>query len=350
LFGPGELRALHVADPGSLKLILSVLNGAGAGARHRLALCRALDSLRAITCEVFWASDAATALIDRYAATIKQLDCVTDWEYGVTDRALARCCHLEFLARAWIFNPRAWLGLSQLHTLCGVSFAHVRIAAITAALPRLRTLHARNDREGHCFAVAGFYGDLLPRLQSFHFYGWWPVDDERDVSPPPPLPQLQEMDWKRVWQSTTLPHGFMGAQPVSLYADLPAIAEWLTTVEVTRPGSAVHGLLARVRDLRIAGAPDLTRLLRAAPQLRRLTLILDRDEEDPLWLTAADPVVDLAFAGLVHRWLRHLIVVHNGPRPGEMAADCAVILKQRHFPRLRRLTINRHEYPVSVTE
>jgi hypothetical protein len=150
----------------------------------------------------------------------------------------------------------------------------------------------------------------------------------------------------------------MGAQPVSLHGALPVIAEWLTTVEATHCGSAMvrNRPLAQVRNLMLGvrklEAPDLARLLRAAPQLRRLTVdICFRIKEASLWLTAGAPITHPAFAGLVHARLRHLVVGCDHARPdGGAADDCAVLLQQHHFPRLRRLTLNEEEYPVSMTE
>jgi hypothetical protein len=67
-------------------------------------------------------------------------------------------------------------------------------------------------------------------------------------------------------------------------------------------------------------------------------------DDIPRWLT------DVAFAGLVHTQLRHLIVSCDDlPRLGGKASDCAFQLQQRHFPR-RRFTFNEEAYPVSKTE
>jgi hypothetical protein len=143
----------------------------------------------------------------------------------------------------------------------------------------------------------------------------------------------------------------MGAQPISLDTDLDMIIDWLTAVETAHPESAAHGPLARVRDLRTRTqtASHLARLLRAAPQLRRVTVEIFKQPEDvSFWLTAGEPITDPAFAGMVHHQLRHLIV-RNGPRPENVAADCAVVLRQRHFPRLRRVTVDEQDYPVSMT-
>jgi hypothetical protein len=225
----------------------------------------------------------------------------------------------------------------------------VSVAAIAAALPRLHTLHASNSRRNYDFAVAEFFDDLLPRLRSFHFEGWWPEDERTAVSSsppsPPPLPRLRDLKWmgrddNQEWGPIALPCGFMGAEPVSLHLCLP----W----------SATGGPFARVRDLWLGVAtlktPDLAWLLRAAPHLRRLTVkIFYRVRQDPFWLTATDPITDPAFVGLVHPWLRHLnLAVSCEHAPG--VADCAFLLQQRHFPRLRRLTLNKEEYPVSMPE
>jgi hypothetical protein len=244
-----------------------------------------------------------------------------------------------------------------------VSFIDVPVAAIAAALPRLHTLHAGNDSRGPEFAAATFFDDLLPRLQSFHFVGWWP-EDEGEPRSLVPLPLLQDLLWLRYdrslfWNPMPLPRGFMGALPKALHGCLPAIVEWLTTVEATRRGSAADGPLAQVRDLWInvqtLEPPELARVLRAAPQLRRLTLETKsqglRADNDPLWLIAGGPISDPACAGLVHTRLRHLVLrCENDPRPNDVTPDCAFLLQQSHFPRLRRLTFNEREYPVSVTE
>jgi hypothetical protein len=145
-----------------------------------------------------------------------------------------------------------------------------------------------------------------------------------------------------------LPRGFMGSRPVSLRS-LPAIAEWLTTVEAASPpGSAANGPLAQVRDLSIQvphlEAPDLVRLLRAAPQVRRLTINPER--------ASTKHIPEAVFAELVHLRLRHLIVERpRDPRfDTEPAVDCGILLRQRSLPRLRRLTVNGQEYPVSMTD
>jgi hypothetical protein len=358
LFSPGELQALHVADEGTLELVLSMLTQGGAPGTAAPAL-RALSVREMLTNKSRMDRDAATAIIERYAATLTEVDCVSIGEKA--DSALARCQRLESLSTAWVFTPTAWLGLSQLHTLRGVRLNDVPVAVIVAALPRLHTLHASNDIRGRSSAVAGFFDDLLPRLRSFHFEGWWP-EDAHDAPPQSlaPLPSLQDFHWldhdtgSMDTMHRALPRGFMGAHPVSLDVFGPAITEWLTTIESARPGWAASGPFTRVRELSITvwtlEAPDLARLLHSAPQLRRLTIdIFDLVEEAPLWLTAGEPIADPAFVGLVHTRLRHLVV--SCDQDGEFDdGAAAVVLQQRHFPRLRRLTLNGQEYPVSMTQ
>jgi hypothetical protein len=354
LFGPGELQVLHVADGDSLELVMSMLDEAGGDAPHGVALSRAMDPLRAIKCEGYRSSDATAALIERYAATITELRC------RVPDHALARCIHLESLTIFWAFTPSVWLGLSQLHTLRGVSFAIVPVAAIAAALPRLHTIHASGGRSGKDSAVYGFYDDLLPRLQSFHIERSWP-DDRWSEPSLKPLPLLRDLKWTAArdqdyWVETpvALPSEFYGAQPESLQATLPNVARWLAAVKAARPGSPAEGPLARVRDLWIADRKfaswRLARVLRAAPQLRRLTLEIrgyfeadEETEETEEDAGEADEEGPASSEEVVHPRLRHLVVVEH------CEVDCAVML-QRYFPRLRRLTVNDQDYPVSVAQ
>jgi hypothetical protein len=354
LVRPGELRVVHVASARTLELILTMLQAQedAAGAPGGLALSQALHSLRGLVCHTgIDGRDPATTLIERYAATLTHLDCMTDCDNEVASQAVARCHRLESLEFVLDFLPSAWLGLTQLHTLCGVYFTGVPVAVIAAALPRLHTLHASNTHR-HDFAVGEFFDDLLPRLQSFHFQGWWP-EEEADAAPRswPPLPRLHDLHWLRDDRSQDLrpmplPSGFMGARPVSLRGHPPVIVEWLTTVEAAwPPGPAAHGPLAEVRDLSIhishLEAPDLERLLRAAPQLRRLTLNCE---------ITGKQILEAAFADLrVHPRLRHVVIRNNrGRRSDEAPAeDCTLLLRQRYFPQLRRLTVDGQEYPVS---
>jgi hypothetical protein len=56
--------------------------------------------------------------------------------------------------------PAAWLGLSQLQTLRGVSLGDVPATTIASALPRLHTLHLRIPHAD--FPVAPFYHEGAP--------------------------------------------------------------------------------------------------------------------------------------------------------------------------------------------
>jgi hypothetical protein len=143
---------------------------------------RALASLRAIKAEY---ETLPVALIQHCAATLTELDC---YQMGdATDRILPRCTRLESLTLVnWRNCPlAAWLGLSQLHTLRGVSLTTIPAAVIAAALPRLHTLHVNNEHGE--FAVAAFYDELLPRLRSFGAqYGWPKTNEGTEVVHVPP--------------------------------------------------------------------------------------------------------------------------------------------------------------------
>jgi hypothetical protein len=92
------------------------------------------------------------------------------------------------------------------------------------------------------------------------------------------------------------------------------------------------------------GAPGLARPLRAAPQLLLLTV----DSE-----IGGKAISEAAFAELgVHPQLRHLVIeCPLSSRLDKLAAeDCAFQLRQRYFPRLRRLTVNKQGYSVSMTD
>jgi hypothetical protein len=108
-------------------------------------MSKALASLRVIKGENV---TLPVALIQQCAATLTELDWF-QMGYDATDSVLPRCTRLESLTLYdWIdCPPAAWLGLSQLHTLRGVSLAAVPAATIAAALPRLHTLHLNNDRD-----------------------------------------------------------------------------------------------------------------------------------------------------------------------------------------------------------
>jgi hypothetical protein len=233
-----------------------------------------------------------------------------------------------------------------------VSFSDVSVSAIAAALPRLHTLHADSGEGRDSAAVDGFYDDLLPRLQSFHFWGWWPKSD--CSAPSQPLPLLRDLKWygandRADWIDTpiALPNGFFGSQPESLQVTLPSIAAWLSAVE---SGTAAYGgPLIRVRDLWLGGhmrivlSSRFARLLRAAPQLRRLTVEVRTYERESVEEGEAEEAEDPALAEVVHTRLRELVVISDN-----WPTEWVVTLQQRYFPRARRLIFNDHDFPVTL--
>jgi hypothetical protein len=293
LFGPDELRKVEVADPGILDVLLTVIK------TRRMP---ALDSL----CAVAWSEagmgrcrgfQSLADFINRYATTLTALDCPLPLRFPAPDRdrALARCTQLESLSRANSFAPVAWLGLTQLHTLRGVDLHRVPAAAIAAALPRLHTFAFLLMTAIPGGNVNGLFEDLLPRLRVLEFHGRYPVA----MVEPRPLPCLQELVWGCGSSKDVVTRGFAGAQPVKLHVPSDAVADWLSGAEAD--AFCCCGPLALVRDLDLGNtsvAPaDLTRLLLAAPELRKLRV-------SPHLMLTAD---DSAFAGLIHRRLRHLI-------------------------------------------
>jgi hypothetical protein len=121
----------------------------------------------------------------------------------------------------------------------------------------------------------------------------------------------------------------MGAQPVMLHMPHATAADVLL--------AAPYRPLARVRDLWLAfggGDPlssDVARLLRAAPQLRKVNGGSLQGGLD--WLN------DPTFAGLVHPWLRSISVgLASNAEP--VPAYVAMQLRRLHFPRLQQLIVN----------
>jgi hypothetical protein len=149
----------------------------------------------------------------------------------------------------------------------------------------------------------------------------------------------------------------MGARLLKLDAHHAVIAEWLAIADDVegRAATARNGPLSRVRDLtagfeNLDEASYLTQLIRAAPQLRRLGVDVYADFPTTRCLTHPH-TPDPALAGLVHPRLRRIaITCEASPRPGSAAADCAATLRQRHFPQLRRLSLDGQEYAVSLAE
>jgi hypothetical protein len=292
----------------------------------------------------------AFGFIERHGAALTELDCKFWSQNDAADRALAWCARLESLTNAEYYNAKVWLGLTHLHTLCGVDLGVVSAAAIAAALPRLHTLSAFIPENSvspvpHT-AVAGFFEDLVPRLRVLHFRGVWPNNDPAPLAiVPKPLPLLQELSFC-CFSGISVENAFIRAQPLMLIMPHAAVTNMLRAASLM-PGEATHQPLARVRDLRLVpgfyggGIPpnpsDVARLLRAAPQLRNFNGSSLEGGFD--WLD------DPAFTGLVHPWLRSVRVLtetcHADP-----PLDWAVQLRRLHFPRLQQLIINSTQHLV----
>jgi hypothetical protein len=300
------------------------------------------------------------AVMQQCAATLTELDCFAAFRDDFAS-VLQRCTRLESLSLCLcdMCPPAAWLGLSQLHTLRGVSLRDVPAATIAAALPRLHTLHV--DHRGYRvdFTVDSFYDELLPRLRSFGLDGAWPkAGDGMEIDDALFL-LLEDLKWN---STASIPRQFMGARPFKLNASDADLIRFLQTAGGAGADSPiVTSPLARVGALTIRFGltfarwlpqkPTATvRLLRAAPHLRRLTLDARFDELMRDFLTDAFTPVP-AFTGVIHPTLRHLAITNNHP-PVEVQVpgDCGALLRQRHFPALRRLTVYDEEYPVWVRQ
>jgi hypothetical protein len=358
LLSPGELQELHELRTdgfiyGTCKFVEFMAEREAAGSQlnddggtlRDAPVSRALASLRVIKGEDL---TLPGALIQRCATTLTELECSRLSDHAT--RALPQCNRLESLTlHGWSdCPPAAWLGLSQLHTLRGVSLRDVPAATVAAALPRLHTLHLNETFDGD-FSVAAFYDELLPRLRSFHLTGPWPrTSDEQEMAHAPPLPLLEDLTW-RTWGFDKLPRQLMSARPLIINIHRTDLVAWLKAADGMGADSpAATSPVARVRalTLRFGGASIeaafMARLLRAAPHLRQLTFDDVRELADA-WVVFDGP----AFAGLAHPTLRHVAFTRpytalDAFAPGE----CGVRLRQRHFPGLRRFTVNDEEYPV----
>jgi hypothetical protein len=312
-------------------------------------LGRGIDAL----CAVKWLQqpkrlDAAFALIERHAATITALDCRTWFKSDAAERAVARCTQLQSLSWATRYAPASWLQCTQLHTLRDVNLAVVSVAAIAAALPRLHTFIAV---AGYCQsgAVAGFFEDLLPRLRVFHFEGTWPSNPEdatRIVARP--LPNLQELVWRSSSSCHAQARGFAGAQPMTLDTSHSMIADWFAAASDGASNVAEMaggGPLIRVRDLRISGCgssdtTDVARTLRAAPHLRRISIL--GLQGAPFWYTLAQPSA-LAFT-MTHARVRSIVLLIDEGEDGTSHAPSedtvSRLREQQNFPCLRELSVD----------
>jgi hypothetical protein len=355
LLGPGELQELRPfgVAKGACDLIQSLLEDEAARSRlnvvdaapHYAPVTRALASLRVLEGE---SVPLPVALIQQCAATLTELGC-TSLHDGAA-RVLPLCTRLESLTlHNWHnFPPASWLGLSQLHTLRGVSLSEVPAATIAAALPRLHTLHVQNVIFRVEFPVAPFYDELLPRLRSFRLGGAWPeTSNSAETVDAPSLPLLEDLHWCE----RHLPRQFMGARPLTLVITAVALVNWLKAADAAgADSSTATSPLARVRELTLRlgeKPPDaafMSWLLRAAPQLRQFTFDVYRHDH-VRWILSDEFTPEPAFAGLAHLRLRHIAVIGVSFAPGEPAPD-GVRLRQRHFPRLRRLTVDGEEQPV----
>jgi hypothetical protein len=324
--------------------------------RDAPSVSRAIASLRVIRGEKL---TVPIALMQQCATTLTELDCY-QMGYDATDSVFPRCTRLESLTlHNWnSCPPAAWLGLSQLHTLRGVSLSAVSATRIAAALPRLHTLHL-NIIHGGEFPVAAFYDELLPRLRSFHLQGKWPKTSEdgtemTDVPLPLlPLPLLEDLKWSG-WDAP-LPRQFMGARPSTLNISDVDLIELLEAGDhrasadspiATSPLACVRALTLRLAGWTPPEAAVIARLLRAAPHLRQLTFYV-MARAHAVWVLSGELTSEPAFAGLVHPRLRHVAVMSMFLQAdGPVSGVCGARLRERHFPRLRRLTMDDEEYPV----
>jgi hypothetical protein len=377
LVGPGELQELQqLRVPENTKGICDYIQSMVEEEDSRsydgvvppnAPVCRAIASLRAINTEN---GKLPLGLLGKCAATLTEMQCGWMSFTNVQD-VLPRCVRLESLTWSrWLScPPTAWLGLSQLHTLRGVSLAYVPAADIAAALPRLHTLHLYHARATrNVFPVAAFFDELLPRLRSFHLEGFWPETSDTSETEPAvvhPLPLLEDLKW--CGEKLGLPRQLMGARPSTLHIDDTALDDWLRAAEgADADPLTVASPLARVRviTLRFEATPveaaSMARLLRAAPQLRKFAFdVCFCIHVGALWFLSDEFTPDTVVAGLFHPRLRQIAIssayipvagvhpAYNMREPDVPVPDgCGVRLRQRHFPRLRRFTANDEEYPV----
>jgi hypothetical protein len=276
------------------------------------------------------------------------------------DRALSKCMRLESLTFVYRYDPAVWLGLSQLHTLRGVDLSLAPASAIAAALPRLHTLDA-SIGVADAAAVRGFFELLVPRLRVLSFASFASVsvwsegqNAEPTEGPPPALPMLQDLSWHGVIP-VEVTSRFMGARPLELSTSRDVIADWLAAADETTTAGreAPCAPLLQVRSLAIrSGAlspSDLARVLRTAPQLRRLAAHSVRvgADGDSFWFSNTSGRTRSALCGLTHPRLRIVEVYNFGDSDTEESdeegaefvppVDCALRLRRDHFPRLQRL-------------
>jgi hypothetical protein len=361
------MRTLRVTYRTILSFILQQTRQAGAfsdlsaGAAGMSPL---LSSLRAIA----WGgrashpdAAAAFALVERYAAHITELDCPLESHCdAATNIVLARCVRLEYLTDAHHYASSVWLQLSHLHTLWGVDLTVVSMATMAAALPRLHTLGAFAFQTAvPAAAVAGFFEDLLPRLQVLHYIGGWPQNLHSDAAgslyAPLPLPQLRTLKLDGFRGHPPPWTRFAAARPSVFWTNDQVIQCWLSPgdgVTAAAASAAVSCSLAAVREFEIViRSPSLftptniARLLRAAPHIETLFVMAPGVNVDSSWLEQS---THAAFGELVHSKLRRIRV--SGLSFMTLPSDCVVRLRQRHFPRLKAVENDGCEYYITPLE
>jgi hypothetical protein len=349
--GPGELRALHVGDVKGLEVIVSALDGhvnTSASVGDVLSPNSLCVDRRSSIHEV----KKASAIIERYAATLTHLKLPLLRQCDSSDRALGRCTKLESLSCASRYDPSVWLSLSQLHTLRDVDLSAVPASAIATALPKLHTLEAVVGIEGFDASpttVKGFFELLVPRLRVLSFATFAPVWSEEEYAPsdepPPALPLLRDLSWHDRDAPVELARRFMGARPLELDMSHAAIADWLAAVKMTGAGrEGPCAQLSGVRGLNIRGAlssSEIARVLRVAPQLRRFVTY---SNGIPFWLVDTS---GRALSGSTHPRLRIIEVRQYADSDTDEwdeddaqllpPIDCALRLRRSHFPRLQYL-------------
>jgi hypothetical protein len=144
----------------------------------------------------------------------------------------------------------------------------------------------------------------------------------------------------------------MGARPVVLRVSFGLLGHWLTAADAAGYSAGTKGssdspvTCARVVSI-IIGPPtpsDVTRILRAAPQLRHFTINVIRDLT---WITAFRLPTCASFVGLVHRNVRRIELPRLGGAPAS-AGSAFAQLRTLHFPRLQRLLIGEYlHYPIT---
>jgi hypothetical protein len=228
------------------------------------------------------------------------------------------------------------------------------MAAIAAALPRLHTLSVFAFGAVADAAVAGFFEDLLPRLQNFEFGGLWSQDpDSRDftssLSPPRSLPHLRTLEilgghappW--TW--------FMGARPLTLCADDATIERWLPSevddgTAALCPLASVRNLFIFARSASVFTPTNVARILRASPHLETLSVSASA-KIDVSWLAPSGH--HPALGGLVHSNLR-CIRCFGEIFSASLQFDLARLQRRPHFPRLKAVNCDGLEYFITPLE